>query len=472
MKEVQKKIFLNKKEILFQDIPVSDDERIQKLFTIHTDIENMTLKFKIKCKVKNKILKPIYHLIANISPSMAIKLKVYVYELRNTLFEFRNKKDPESLKIMANAKILIDCTNISKCDIGTGIQRVVKNILFNLPDNFIASRLYSYNKLITNKSLQKKGITSEEYLLDIKNTEKIVFLDSSWENKDDFYKIISSNKICTYFVVYDILPIKYPMFFNNKLFVKIFTDWHDMALKYGNNIICISQSVADDIVKYFQEKNIFRREPLKIYNFPLGANFIDRKNINTKFVRRALKNFVSNKTFLMVGTIEPRKGHMIALKAIINLVNQGENVKLLIIGKNGWKSDEFTEFISKSEYNKINIMWIEDASDYELIWAYQNSCALIAASLDEGYGLPIIEAAQFKLPIICSDIPVFHEVTQNLADFFKPFDSDDLALTIKKWIKNNRHPNSSMIRLYTWEEAANIFADIVNDKIVPYKILK
>lgn len=86
--------------------------------------------------------------------------------------------------------------------------------------------------------------------------------------------------------------------------------------------------------------------------------------------------------------------------------------------------------------------------------------------------MPIIEAAQFKLPIICSDIPVFHEVTQNLADFFKPFDSDDLALTIKKWIKNNRHPNSSMIRLYTWEEAANIFADIVNDKIVPYKILK
>lgn len=275
-----------------------------------------------------------------------------------------------------------------------------------------------------------------------------------------------------YKVPIDILPIKYPMFFINKLFVKNFTDWHDMALKYGNNIICISQSVADDIVKYFQEKNIFRREPLKIYNFPLGANFIDRKNINTKFVRRALKNFVSNKTFLMVGTIEPRKGHMIALKAIINLVNQGENVKLLIIGKNGCKSDEFTEFISKSEYNKINIMWIEDASDYELIWAYQNSCALIAASLDEGYGLPIIEAAQFKLPIICSDIPVFHEVTQNLADFFKPFDSDDLALTIKKWIKNNRHPNSSMIRLYTWEEAANIFADIVNDKIVPYKILK
>lgn len=126
-----------------------------------------------------------------------------------------------------------------------------------------------------------------------------------------------------YKVPIDILPIKYPMFFINKLFVKNFTDWHDMALKYGNNIICISQSVADDIVKYFQEKNIFRREPLKIYNFPLGANFIDRKNINTKFVRRALKNFVSNKTFLMVGTIEPRKGHMIALKAIINLVNQG-----------------------------------------------------------------------------------------------------------------------------------------------------
>ena len=69
-------------DIRFNDIPVPSDEEVELFLKSINKVNNSQ---KVKSKIKNKILKPIYHLIANISPSMAIKLKVYVYELRNTL---------------------------------------------------------------------------------------------------------------------------------------------------------------------------------------------------------------------------------------------------------------------------------------------------------------------------------------------------------------------------------------------------
>lgn len=190
-----------------------------------------------------------------------------------------------------------------------------------------------------------------------------------------------------------------------------------------------------------------------------------------KFVRKRLVRFVNKPTFLMVGTIEPRKGHMVVLEAFTKLLDKGHDINLLILGREGWKNDDIREFISNSPYNKHNILWIDDSSDYELSWAYQNSSALIAASLDEGYGLPLIEGAYYGIPIICSDIPVFREVSQGHADFFKVFDSDDLVKVVERWLQSEVHPDSRKIRIYTWKEATEIFEDIIEGRQQPYKVL-
>lgn len=53
-------------------------------------------------------------------------------------------------------------------------------------------------------------------------------------------------------------------------------------------------------------------------------------------------------------------------------------------------------------------------NDLELYAWYKGATALIFPSYYEGFGLPIIEAMQFGLPIICSDIPVFREIGKTL----------------------------------------------------------
>lgn len=116
-------------------------------------------------------------------------------------------------------------------------------------------------------------------------------------------------------------------------------------------------------------------------------------------------------------------------------------------------------------------MWITDATDDELHWAYQHATALIAASKDEGFGLPLIEAAHFGLPVICSDISIFREVAGDHATYFKVMDAEALKNVIITWLKQDTHPDSKKIKLYTWKDSAQEIINILQGETKPYKIL-
>ena len=121
----------------------------------------------------------------------------------------------------------------------------------------------------------------------------------------------------------------------------------------------------------------------------------------------------------MVATIEPRKGHHQTLKAFELLWGQGADINLVIVGKQGWLVEELIENIkAHSELNK-RLFWQEGISDEYLENIYAESTCLIAASEGEGFGLPLIEAAQKGKPIIARDIKVFREVAGDYAYYFK-----------------------------------------------------
>ena len=103
---------------------------------------------------------------------------------------------------------------------------------------------------------------------------------------------------------------------------------------------------------------------------------------------------------------------------------------------------------------------------------FRHTGALIAASLQEGFGLPLVEAAHFGLPLICSDIPVFREVTQGNADFFQVMGAEALAECLLKWMQTDRHPDSRKIPIYSWQESAREVLDILEGKIEPYNVLQ
>lgn len=83
------------------------------------------------------------------------------------------------------------------------------------------------------------------------------------------------------------------------------------------------------------------------------------------------------------------------------------------------------------------VVFFGEANDRELINLYTNAKALVFPSLMEGFGLPAIEALSLGCPVICSDIPIFHEILGSHALYFNPNDPKDLADKLYNDIRRN-----------------------------------
>ena len=162
------------------------------------------------------------------------------------------------------------------------------------------------------------------------------------------------------------------------------------------------------------------------------------------------------KIFLMVGTIEPRKGHALVLDTFEQLWAQGSNDKLCIVGKPGWNMDTFMLRLRTHPEAGNRLLLLDHASDAVLQEAYRRSDALIQASAGEGFGLPLIEAGQHGKPVLCSDIPVFHEVGGDHALYF-PRTVEGLSRCISFFDDHcgtDRIPDSRKITKRSWDDFA------------------
>jgi glycosyltransferase involved in cell wall biosynthesis len=170
---------------------------------------------------------------------------------------------------------------------------------------------------------------------------------------------------------------------------------------------------------------------------------------------QVLQKITNSVTFLMVGTVEPRKGHAQALEAFELLWQEGHQCQLVIVGKPGWNVNELVSKISANKEKGKRLFWLQNISDEYLRLVYENASCLLACSEGEGFGLPLIEAAKNNLPILVRDIAVFREVGKNNATYFSAADSYQLKQVIAKWIKdylNNIHIDSQALLFRTWDE--------------------
>jgi glycosyltransferase involved in cell wall biosynthesis len=103
-------------------------------------------------------------------------------------------------------------------------------------------------------------------------------------------------------------------------------------------------------------------------------------------------------------------------------------------------------------------------SDDELHWLYANASGLLYPSKSEGFGLPLVEAAAAGIPIVCSDIPVFHEIATEYATYVRIDCSRHLADDISAWwaaAQAGNIPDSSRLPKLTWEQSAEQLLEVI-----------
>jgi glycosyltransferase involved in cell wall biosynthesis len=258
------------------------------------------------------------------------------------------------------------------------------------------------------------------------------------------------------FTIYDLLCIQHPEFFFAGA-KEDFTRWLEVVTE-NDGAICISQETANALTNWRSSYNSHKEPSFTIQWFHLGAEInqsLPTKGISSK--ADVLSRLKRHNTVLMVGTIEPRKGHDQVLQAFEILWKMGIITNLVIVGKQGWLVDDLCDKLRTHAEINHRLFWLEGISDEYLEKIYAASTCLVAASYGEGFGLPLIEAAQHGLPILARDIPVFREVAGEHAAYFKAETPNELAIAIKSWLadyQKNTHPKSSGMKFLTWKESA------------------
>ncbi|WP_245818244.1 glycosyltransferase family 4 protein [Muricoccus roseus] len=128
--------------------------------------------------------------------------------------------------------------------------------------------------------------------------------------------------------------------------------------------------------------------------------------------------------FVVLGTIEPRKNHLLLLHLWRDLAaRMGRRTPhLLVVGRRGWENENVVDILERCDALRGTVREMGQVPDREVWEILRGARALLFPSFAEGYGLPLAEALALGVPAICSDLPALREVGGNVPDYLDPLD--------------------------------------------------
>lgn len=376
-------------------------------------------------------------------------------------------------------RLYIDISMFAALDVRTGIHRVVRAMLYYLPNHvkekYEAVPVYGDDSGKFKRASRWLAEQTEyncfersgsDDVLDAREGDILLGLDLSVRLYPLFASEIARLRtigVRVYFIVYDLIPLSHPDYFENDL-VKEFNIWIHSITPNTDGFFCISKAVSQELINWITVNYPECKQSLRIEWFHLGADIASsRSSHGIPFeASEVLRTLTSNPSFLMVGTLEPRKGHTFVLDEFESLWRHGNEVNLVFVGRLGWKMEDLARRLLEHPERNKRLFWLEGISDDYLDRVYSVSTALIAASLAEGFGLPLIEAAQKGLRVIARDIPVFREVGGDGAIYFDGNRPGSLFEVVKSLLQNGpRVGKPAKISWLTWEKSARELASLL-----------
>lgn len=375
-------------------------------------------------------------------------------------------------------RLLVDVTRISRIQKVTGIPRVIVELCAGLgricPNSEVSLVLFratNNGKLIeTQRAVlgqqanQRRAIDNRE----IRVAPGDIFLFPDVVGPPDGptakeVKKLQSLGAQVFFICYDLLPITYPHFFT-KFARVIYRQWFEAVLE-SDGVLFISQASQAEFNRVSREQRA--SAPKKIRD---GVMFLGSSQPPAESVRKSSPRNLEGRerfAFLMVGTLQPRKGYSAVLDAFDRLWMEGALHTLTIAGAPGWKTQALVARIKEHPEFGKKLQWWPDADDSSLWELYASSDALIANSVAEGFGLPLVEAAQLSLPIIATRIHPFVEIAGDHAFYIEPEDPAGVERAVREWCNRatqGTYPVSTGIRPRTWDEVAHEALQILLDQ--------
>ncbi|EQB00639.1 glycosyl transferase [Sphingobium quisquiliarum P25] len=361
-------------------------------------------------------------------------------------------------------RLFVDLAVISRHDAGTGIQRVVRALALALIDEnpadwdvrFVAAdRRRPYHVIAwpdASKLVGPEDMTARP-------GDLFLGLDFSLDTVRRYRRQLTRFQRDggrLWFLVCDLLPVERPKWFspNNVLRYKA---WLDAIASLAEGFLCISGQTEEDLRRVMAARyglsGGYRTSVV-----PMGHD-IRESLLDPVAVADSPVRFDTSLPFsLMVGTLEPRKGHADILAAFSELWRQGADDRLVLVGRMGWGVEGLRDAIRTHPEHGGKLLWFDDVDDLELECIYQACQGVIIASHAEGFGLPLIEALGHDKPVLARDLPIFR-IHERLGVRYFPADASpaQIGACVRQWVDHAQEKKIQILRpSASWELSAQV----------------
>ena len=222
------------------------------------------------------------------------------------------------------------------------------------------------------------------------------------------------------FFIHDLLPIEMPEYFRRSEYERHGRRLRNLA-NFGAGAIVTTQVVRVALERHL---SLLGRSEMPILVAPIPASPVFSRH-DPRDPRLAKHPY-----FIICGTIEPRKNHLMLLHVWRELALRYGSAapKLIIVGTRGWENENVVDLLERCKALREHVIEVSGLSTPCFKRLLAGARALLMPSFGEGYGLPFVEAQAANVPVIASDIPVFRETGGDRVTFISPIDGE-------KWLK-------------------------------------
>jgi glycosyltransferase involved in cell wall biosynthesis len=210
-----------------------------------------------------------------------------------------------------------------------------------------------------------------------------------------------------------------------------------------------------------------KRDAVTAYGVPADCIRVIHLGVDARFrsidpgVAAGIRNqyHLPARFILAVGTIEPRKNLIALLDAYHELMQRVPDLKLVVVGKRGWRADAF--FDRLRELGLVDrVIFPGFVPDDDLPAVYSSATVLAFPSIYEGFGLPVLEAMACGTPVVCSDTSSLPEIAAEAAILVSPDDVRGWVQALQRVVTDEplrldlRRRGLRRAARFTWESTA------------------
>jgi glycosyltransferase involved in cell wall biosynthesis len=282
-------------------------------------------------------------------------------------------------------------------------------------------------------------------------------------------QIQERKKLKKLITIHDLIPIKYPHFFENRTDNVV----HQIvsSLQPDTFVVCVSEATKVDLLE------ISGLSDSQVFVVPLAASkelfypVLDRELIAQTLLKYSIA--ADKPYFLSISTLEPRKNIDTVIKSFAEMVSQEKvnDLQLVLVGTKGWDFEKIFEAINVSPSIKNRIIVTGYVPDEDLAALYSGALSFVYVSHCEGFGLPPLEAMQCGTPVITSNTTSLPEVVGNAGILVSPLDREEISQAMLDLYQNSSLITSLKLKsiqqakTFSWEKFAqetwNVYQNIV-----------